>query len=94
MDIFGTSAFTNINQIKTKADLVKYAVEFTATPGNCCEGTTPNYEKAQELIDFFNKNVTLPDTDACTLTDIVEGMKGAVKVIAKEVKNCSDKEQE
>ena len=84
----------NINQIRTKADLVKYAVEFTANPGTCCQSATPNYEMAQGLIDFFNKNVTLPDTDACTLTDIVESMKDAVKVIAKEVKNCSDKEQE
>ena len=84
----------NINQIRTKADLVKYAVEFTATPGTCCQNAIPNYEMAQGLIDFFNKNVTLPDTEACTLTELVEGMKGAVSVIAKEVRNCSDKEQE
>lgn len=84
----------NINQIRTKADLVKYAVEFTANPGTCCQNATPNYEMAQGLIDFFNKNVTLPDTEACTLTELVEGMKGAVKVIAKEVRNCSNEEQE
>ena len=36
----------NINQIRTKADLVKYAVEFTATPGSCCQNATPNYEMA------------------------------------------------
>lgn len=59
----------NINQIKTKADMVKYAVEFTAdvdnTDGYCNRKVTPNYERAQALIDFFNKNVTLPDTDTC-----------------------------
>ena len=94
MDIFGTGAFTNINQIRTKADLVKYAVEFTANPGTCCQNAIPNYEMAQGLIDFFNKNVTLPDTEACTLTDIVEGMKDEVKVIAKEFKTVQIKEQE
>ena len=84
----------NINQIRTKADLVKYAVEFTANPGTCCQNATPNYEMAQGLIDFFNKNVTLPDTEACTLTELVESMKGAVNVIAKEVRNCSNEGQE
>lgn len=93
MDIFGTGAFTNINQIKTKADLVKYAVEFTATPGTCCQSATPNYEMAQGLIDFFNKNVTLPDTDACTATDLLEVVKNAAQVISQEFKASKEPQE-
>lgn len=73
----------NINQIRTKADLVKYAVEFTAnvkTNPDYTETKIPNYEKAQALIDFFNKNVSLPDTDTSMseLMGIAKAVLGAV----------------
>lgn len=79
----------DIRQIKTKADVVKYAVEYTAdttrNPETCCSATTPNYEKAQALIDFFNKNVSLPDTDT-SVQDIVGMVREVLGIVLKEAK--------
>lgn len=84
--------FTNINQIKTKADVVKYAVEFTAdvdtTDGYCNKKVTPNYEKAQALIDFFNRNVSLPETDT-SLNEVV----CLIKELLLSLRNESDERQ-
>lgn len=79
----------NINQIKTKADVVKYAVEFTAdvdtTDGYSNRKVTPNYEKAQALIDFFNKNVLLPETDT-SVRDIVGMAREVLGIVLKEAR--------
>ena len=78
----GTPA--NINQIRTKADLVKYAVEFTAkvkTNSDYTETKIPDYEKAQGLIDFFNKNVSLPDTDT-SMSELMGIVKAAAEAVA------------
>lgn len=46
----------NMNQeIKSKAEALKYAIEFTAENGK------PNYKAAQEMFDFINKNLSLSD---------------------------------
>lgn len=88
--------FTNINQIKTKADVVKYAVEFTAdvdtTDGYCNKKVTPNYEKAQALIDFFNRNVSLPETDT-SVQDLVGMAREVLGIVLKSAKGAKGAEQ-
>lgn len=50
-------------QIKSKADLMKYCLEGTVkkTKYGCFAGY--NLKRAQELFDFFLKNVNLPDVE-------------------------------
>lgn len=50
-------------QIKSKADLMKYCLEGTVkkTKYGCFAGY--NLKKAQDLFDFFLKNVNLPDVE-------------------------------
>lgn len=45
-----------LHKLETKADVLKYALEFTAEDGQ------PNYVKAQEMFFFFTRLVELPDT--------------------------------
>ena len=71
--LFGT--IRNINQLRTKADVVRYAIEFTSDLEGCSGKQVPNYEKAQVMIDFFLKNVTLPDTEQNGLEQIVPLLK-------------------
>lgn len=91
----GIGTIGNINQIKTKADVVKYAVEFTAdvdtTDGYCNRIVTPNYEKAQALIDFFNRNVSLPETDA-SLNEVVGLVKELLGAASKNAKGDESQE--
>lgn len=83
-----TMDLLDVRQLKTKADVVKYAIEYTAettrNPENLSQATTPNYEKAQALIDFFNRNVTLPETDT-SVQDIVGMMREALDAVLKSV---------
>ena len=46
----------SLDKIETKADVLKYALEFTAENGK------PNYDEARKMFDFFNSLVSLPDT--------------------------------
>lgn len=46
----------SFDKIETKADVLKYALEFTAENGK------PNYDEARKMFEFFNSLVSLPDT--------------------------------
>ena len=46
----------SFDKIETKADVLKYAIEFTAENGK------PNYDEARKMFDFFTSLVSLPDT--------------------------------
>ena len=48
----------SLDKIETKADVLKYALEFTAENGK------PNYDEARKMFEFFNSLVSLPDTKA------------------------------
>ena len=45
----------SFDKIETKADVLKYAIEFTAENGK------PNYNEARKMFMFFTSSVTLPD---------------------------------
>ena len=46
----------SFDKIETKADVLKYALEFTAENGK------PNYDEARKMFEFFTSLVSLPDT--------------------------------
>lgn len=45
----------SFDKIETKADVLKYALEFTAENGK------PNYDEARKMFDFFTSLVSLPE---------------------------------
>lgn len=55
------SSYPTLGSIKSKADAIKYAIDFTATDTPCSR--TPNYEAAKKMFDFICENVTLPEVD-------------------------------
>ena len=47
--------FHSFDKIETKADVLKYALEFTAIEGK------PDYNEARKMFEFFNSLVNVPD---------------------------------
>ena len=80
--MYGLAAYGSLSSFRTKADAMKFSLEFTAYAND--EGVRcANYKQAQELFDFICKNVTLPDTDAFQIEQmsglvdkIIEGING------------------
>lgn len=66
----GCGTMPNINSINSKAEALKFAIEFTATFS--ADGSSVNMEKAQELYDFICRNVELPDTPQKQWDSVVE----------------------
>lgn len=47
--------FHSFDKLETKADVLKFALEFTAVEGK------PNYEEANKMYEFFTSLVNVPD---------------------------------
>ena len=56
----------SFDKIETKADVLKYAIEFTAENGKL------NYDEARKMFDFFNSLVSLPDSKEDRATKLAE----------------------
>lgn len=56
----------SFDKIETKADVLKYAIEFTAENGK------PNYDEARKMFDFFTSLVSLPDSKEDRATKLAE----------------------
>lgn len=56
----------SFDKIETKADVLKYALEFTAEDGK------PNYDEARKMFEFFNSLVSLPDSKEDRVTKLAE----------------------
>ncbi len=50
-----TKNFLGFDKIETKADVLKYALEFTQENGK------PNYDEARKMFEFFTSLVSLPE---------------------------------
>lgn len=62
----------SFDKIETKADVLKYALEFTAENGK------PNYDEARKMFEFFTSLVSLPEVKedyTQTLLKVVESFK-------------------
>lgn len=72
--IMGYPLNKSINDLQSKADAIKYAIEYT----EIVELQGPNkvnYDAAQELFDFICKNVELPDVRPNPADGLVEFAK-------------------
>ena len=47
--------FHSFDKLETKADVLKFALEFTAIDGK------PNYDDAKKMYEFFTSLVNVPD---------------------------------
>ncbi len=73
----------SINDLQSKADAIKYAIEFTeiVEPHG---SNRVNYDAAQELFDFICKNVNLPDVKPNPADGLVEFAKEYIEKLAKD----------
>lgn len=60
----------NINKFESKAEALKFAIEFTAEYKDSGNRVT-NLPSAQELFDFICKNVELPETQLAQWGDVI-----------------------
>lgn len=80
--IMGYPLNKSFNDLQSKADAIKYAIEFT----EIVELHGPNkvnYNAAQELFDFICKNVELPDVRPNPADGLVEFAKEYIEKLAK-----------
>lgn len=68
-----------MNGFKSKADALKFAIEFTASSDNSFQ-RKPSYQAAQELFDFICKNVNLPDVEPDKAADFLDYAKTALQM--------------
>lgn len=72
--------FHGCGQIRTKADLMKYALENTYKKDSHGGLACFDYDEALKLYEFFLKYVTLPDTEPSP----TEGLMNQLGAILKE----------
>lgn len=63
--------FHSFDKLETKADVLKFALEFTAIEGK------PNYEEANKMFEFFTSLVNVPDVKE----DYMKAMLGALNTM-------------
>mgnify|MGYP007111674217 CR=1 FL=1 len=73
----------SINDLQSKADAIKYAIEFTEIV-ELHGSNKVNYDAAQELFDFICKNVELPDVRPNPADGLVEFAKEYIEKLAQE----------
>ncbi len=71
-----------ISSLKSKADALKYAIEFTATGEH--PNRMPDIKKAQELFNFICENVQLPDVETDQLSNSLNGFTSLMEKLSKE----------
>lgn len=70
----------NINNFSSKADALKFAIEFTSS-SDMSGSRAFDKEKAQELFEFICKNVELPDTPLTQWKDVISQADDIAKMI-------------
>lgn len=63
--------FHSFDKLETKADVLKFALEFTAVEGK------PNYEEANKMFEFFTSLVNVPDVKE----DYMKAMVGVLNTM-------------
>jgi hypothetical protein len=63
--------FHSFDKLETKADVLKFALEFTATEGK------PDYEEANKMYEFFTSLVNVPDVKE----DYMKAMLGVLNTM-------------
>lgn len=79
--MFGLAgAMPNINNFGSKADALKFAIEFTSSL-DVNGARIFDKEKAQELFGFICKSVDLPDTPLTQWKDVISHTDDIAKMI-------------
>lgn len=78
--------------LKSKADALKYAIEFTATGEY--PNRTPDIKKAKELYNFICENVQLPDVETDQLSNSLNGFTSLMEKLSKKNEETQDKVNE
>ena len=86
-------ATPNINKFESKAEALKFAIEFTA---NYTEDGTKaaNLTAAQELFDFICKNVELPETQLALWGDVIANANDIAEMVKQHFVELMNKDKE
>ena len=81
-----------MSSLKSKADALKYAIEFTATGEY--PNRTPDIKKAKELYNFICENVQLPDVETDQLSNSLNGFTSLMEKLSKEKETVNEENNE
>ena len=84
--------FSGSSSLKSKADALKYAIEFTSTGEY--PNRVPDMAKAKELFDFICKNVKLPDVETDQLSNSLSCFTSLMEKLSKKNEVTQDKVNE
>ena len=73
-----------MTSLKSKADALKYAIEFTSTGEY--PNRVPDMTKAKELFDFICENVQLPDVETDQLSNSLNGFTSMMERLSEKKK--------
>lgn len=82
--IGGLGLCGSYDSIRTKADVMKYAID--ATMEYTSESKNARLDKALEIFNFFCEHVKLEDTDVIPLNELVSSTLDKVKDMIAELK--------
>lgn len=81
-----------MSSLKSKADALKYAIEFTATGEY--PNRAPDIKKAKELYNFICDNVQLPDVETDQLSNSLNSFTSLMEKLSKEKDETVNQESE
>lgn len=81
-----------MSSLKSKADALKYAIEFTATGEY--PHRAPDIKKAKELFEFICENVKLPDVEVDQLSNSLNGFTSLMEKLSKEKETVNEENNE
>ena len=84
--------FSGSSSLKSKADALKYAIEFTSTGEY--PNRVPDMAKAKELFDFICENVQLPDVETDQLSNSLTCFTSLMEKLSKKNEETQDKVNE
>lgn len=80
-----------MSSLKSKADALKYAIEFTATGEY--PNRAPDIKKAKELYNFICENVQLPDVETDQLSNSLNGFTSLMEKLSKEKETVNEESE-
>lgn len=84
--------FSGSPSLKSKADALKYAIDFTATGEY--PNRVPDIKKAKELYKFICENVQLPDVETDQLSNSLNGFTSLMEKLSEKNEETQDKVNE
>lgn len=84
--------FSGSSSLKSKADALKYAIEFTSTGEY--PNRLPDMTRAKELFDFICENVQLPDVETDQLSNSLNGFTSMMERLSEKKKETQEKVNE